>query len=61
MIDLEKRKLVDECTVKARALITEHRDKIEELSNTLLAKETIDFKVIYGILGERPFKLKPTF
>jgi len=31
------------------------------LSETLLKKETLDFKEIYDILGERPFKAKENF
>ena len=31
------------------------------LSDTLLEKETIDFKVVYDILGPKPFEPKESF
>ena len=31
------------------------------MSDTLLEKETIDFKVVYDILGPKPFEPKESF
>ena len=61
LIDEECKLIIDECTEKCRRLIKEHRDKIEKMSDTLLEQETIDLKIIKGILGERPFKPKGSF
>eukprot|EP01017_Pseudomicrothorax_dubius_P045239 TRINITY_DN7797_c0_g1_i10.p1 TRINITY_DN7797_c0_g1~~TRINITY_DN7797_c0_g1_i10.p1 ORF type:complete len:273 (-),score=85.41 TRINITY_DN7797_c0_g1_i10:170-931(-) len=61
VIDAEIKRLVDEATQRTRALITEHKKDIENLSNALLEKETLDLSAIVKILGQRPFKPKANF
>ena len=41
-IDKEMRTIVDECYERTRKLLTERRDKLDLLANTLLEKETLD-------------------
>lgn len=61
LIDQEIKKIVDECTARARALVIEHKHHIENLSKLLLEKETLDLHAIVSVLGERPFKAKENF
>lgn len=42
-------------------MVKEKRQLIQELSDLLLEKETIDLKQIVGVLGERPFEAKSTY
>ena len=60
-IDLECRAIIDRCAERCRQMVTEHRDKIERLSEILLEKETIDLRVIREVLGDRPFPAKANF
>ena len=61
LIDEEVKRIIDECTVIARATIKKHRVDVENLSNRLLEKETIDLTEITRILGPRPWAPKSTF
>jgi ATP-dependent Zn protease len=61
LIDEEKKRLVDECTVKTREIILERRDKITELSEKLLEKESLEFRDIYAILGPKPYGERSSF
>jgi len=61
MIDKEVRKILRECTERTERLVKEKRCQIEQLSNLLLEKETIDLKQIVGVLGERPFAPKSNY
>lgn len=60
-IDEECKRIIDKCTVKCIELVKQHREKIEQLSNILLEKETIDLRIITDVLGPRPFAPKPSF
>ncbi len=51
-IDLEIRGLVDDCYERARRLITEHRDRLELLAETLLERETLTAEEIQIIVKE---------
>ncbi len=56
-IDQEMRLIVDQCYEKTRALLTEHRSKLDLLAQTLLENETLDGEQIrqlmeYGRLVE---------
>lgn len=56
-IDKEMRSIVDECYERTRRLLTEHRDKLDLLAQTLLEYETLDGEQIrqlmeYGRLVE---------
>lgn len=61
LIDEEKQNLIHECTLKTRELINSRRDKIEELSEKLLEKESLEFREIYKILGPKPFGERSSF
>lgn len=61
LIDLEIRKIINDCTERTRNLIKMYREKIQNLSDALLQKETLDLKNIVEILGERPFETKSNF
>ena len=41
LIDQELRRIVDECYLRARKLLSEHRDKLEKLTQILLVKEVL--------------------
>ena len=56
IIDSEVKKLVDECYNISRNLILEHKDKVKELAEKLLEKETIYKEDVEKILGKRPFE-----
>ena len=54
-IDQEKLKIVKECEHVTRDLLKDKLPLIHQLSEELLAKETLNFIDIKRILGERPF------
>ena len=41
-IDLEIQRIIKECYEKARKILTENRDKLDIIANTLLEVETLD-------------------
>ena len=53
--------IIQEASERCRQLIRTHRDKIQDLSDELLQKNTLDLQDIRRILGERPFKYKEEF
>jgi cell division protease FtsH len=58
-IDLEIQRIIKECYERARNLLTEHRDKLDLIANTLLEVETLDAEQIkhlvdHGRLPDRP-------
>lgn len=55
IVDEEIERIVNEAYQKCKEIVEQHKDKIEELSNVLLQKETLDLKQIKEVLGERPF------
>ncbi|MFE8698828.1 ATP-dependent zinc metalloprotease FtsH [Cytobacillus sp. FJAT-53684] len=60
-IDLEIQRIIKECYEKARKVLTENRDKLDLIANTLLEVETLDAEQIkhlvdHGTLPERPVK-----
>jgi len=61
IIDEEIKKIIDDCTLRTRALVRQYKDQIHRLSTTLLEKETLDLQAITDILGERPFPPKASF
>lgn len=61
LIDEECRRIVDEATQRCLQMVETHREKIEEMSNLLLEKETITLKDIVKVLGERPFPVRENF
>lgn len=58
MIDVEVRNLIEECYNKTKALLTEKRDKLEELSKILLKREILFQHDLEEILGKRPHEIK---
>lgn len=54
LIDIEVRKLIDTCYVKTKALLTEKREKLEELAKILLKREILFQVDLVEILGKRP-------
>ena len=50
-IDAEVRNILDECIKDVRQILTEHRDKLDLLTKTLVEKETLDDKEIRELLG----------
>nr|WP_295970485.1 ATP-dependent zinc metalloprotease FtsH [uncultured Bacillus sp.] len=62
-IDLEIQRIIKECYEKARKVLTENRDKLDVIANTLLEVETLDAEQIrhladHGTLPERKVALK---
>ncbi|WP_170005991.1 ATP-dependent zinc metalloprotease FtsH [Bacillus fonticola] len=55
-IDLEIQRIIKECYVKAKEILTEKRDQLELIAKTLLEVETLDAKQIEHLLehGELP-------
>ena len=55
-IDLAIRKLVDAAEERAMKILTEHRDQLELLAQTLILKETMSAEQVYELLGMEPPK-----
>lgn len=55
MIDLEVSKIIQEQYATCFELLTQHKQKIEQLAERLLEKETIALPDIVEVLGPRPF------
>jgi cell division protease FtsH len=61
-IDLEIQRIIKECYEKARKVLTENREKLNVIANTLLEVETLDAEQIrhladHGTLPERKVAL----
>lgn len=56
LIDEEAKKLVREAYDRTLDLLTEYKDKVKALAESLLEKETIGHEDIVEVLGERPFQ-----
>mmetsp|Transcript_11897 Transcript_11897/g.38106 ORF Transcript_11897/g.38106 Transcript_11897/m.38106 type:complete len:780 (+) Transcript_11897:38-2377(+) len=55
VIDEEVSKIIDASYERAVSLLTEHRDKLTALAESLLEKEVIGSDDLIRVLGERPF------
>ena len=55
LIDEEVRKLIDSQYQRAKALLTERRDKLDLLANQLLEKEVLLKSDVEKLIGSRPF------
>ena len=54
-IDVEVRKIIDECYGRATKILEEHRDQLDLMKDALMEYETIDADMIDDIMkGERP-------
>jgi cell division protease FtsH len=51
VIDQEVEHLITEAAIRARAVIRANRDKLEELKNRLLEKETVDADEVHEVLA----------
>ena len=49
-IDAEVRRIVDECAERARAILTEYKDKVEAVAKALLEYEVLDGQEITEII-----------
>ena len=56
LIDEEAKKLVRKAYDDTLNLLTEYKDKVKALAESLLEKETIGHEDIVEVLGERPFQ-----
>jgi len=55
-IDVEVRRIIDECFDRATSILSEHRDRLELLVEVLLRKETLDQQEVATIVetGQLP-------
>ena len=51
LVDQEVRRIVDECYAKAIEVLTDNRDKLEDLAAELLRNETLDAEAAYAAAG----------
>ncbi|MBI3315629.1 MAG: ATP-dependent zinc metalloprotease FtsH, partial [Candidatus Omnitrophica bacterium] len=51
LIDLEVKRLVDEAYVRAKNMLSEHKDDLQKLATALLEKEVLDAEEVKGLLG----------
>jgi cell division protease FtsH len=54
LVDVEVRRIVDECYVRALAVLRQNRSRLELLARELLARETLDETDAYGVAGFEP-------
>jgi cell division protease FtsH len=54
LIDDEVRRIVDECYARALQLLLEHRERLDDLAQALLARETLDQDEAYEAAGLSP-------
>jgi cell division protease FtsH len=63
LIDGEVRRIVDEAHAEVTRLLSDHRDKLESLTERLMARETLDMDEAYeaaGVPRPRPTELEET-
>jgi len=53
LVDTEVRRIVDECYAEAVATLRGHREQLNRLAHTLLARETLDEEEAYAAAGIR--------
>jgi AFG3 family protein len=61
MIDAEVRNIIDSQYSRVKALLGEHKEKVEALSKALFAKETIGYPDLKEILGPRPYPISGAY
>lgn len=54
-IDQAVHRIVNECHDRTKQILTDHRDKLEEMAQTLLKKEILNAHDLLELLGERPY------
>jgi len=57
-IDMEVKRIVDECYANTKAILEDKRELIERLAEELLEHESINLPKIIKVLGDRPFPMK---
>ena len=57
-IDMEVKRIVDECYANVKNLLEDKRELIENLAEELLEHESINLPQIIKVLGDRPFPMK---
>jgi cell division protease FtsH len=55
-IDKEIRRIIDECYVHAKSIISENRDKLERVAKVLLEKESLEGEELERVLAGRPLE-----
>ena len=55
VIDEEVKSIIDDVRVRAREMLTEKREKLNEMAEALLKKEVLGPKDLVEILGDRPY------
>ncbi len=58
-IDLEVKRIIDECYDRTKGLLSQHRKHLEVIANELLQKEILFQSDLERLIGKRPFD-KPT-
>lgn len=53
-IDHEIRRIMDESFQRAKDIINEHRDQLDQIAKVLLEKETIESEEFIALIGEKP-------
>lgn len=54
-IDKAVHRIVNECHDRTKDILTDHKDKLEEMAQTLLKKEILNAHDLLELLGERPY------
>jgi cell division protease FtsH len=54
LMDIEVRRIIEDCYEKAVELLRENRDKLDRLAATLLEHETLDQDEVYKVVGVSP-------
>jgi cell division protease FtsH len=55
IIDEEVKRIIEEVRARARELLLEQREKLEQMAQSLLEKEVLGSQELLAILGPRPF------
>jgi cell division protease FtsH len=55
-IDLEVRRILDDCLAQTRALVARRRAALDEITDQLVARESIDAAELQAILDRHPFE-----
>jgi len=56
-IDAEVRRIIEECYVNAKAILTANWDKVERMVAALLEHETVDTEEVGAIINNRPYPM----
>jgi len=58
-IDKEIRRIIDECYMRGRTLLTDNREKLERVAKTLLEKESLEAEALERVLQGLPAETPP--